>query len=338
MITPKEAVHEGYKTLAKRTIDALLKSDIHTQVHCFNCIETTRQYLEDLQKLRDCGDIEVLKPRLTNLSTIITLCDNGIPDDLKPFEEQEMIDFVMSGVNCYFKFSSNEELLDKAGISEIYFDTGYCGIQEHFNADGSINQVFFATTNQITPSIAIISNSHPFYHAIKKDTSKIAEILKEVKSVKGFEEFDFALREHPILFTRYQQTILNKNALHFLKQKDILQLAKEFGIDTKILEKKLEDLTSEADFYSCLNNGQGFISQTDILHTNPNLQNNQSALNFYLLISLTDTLFNAFSPPCPTVFKVGIGIAQYLQTNPKQKTKLVESKEFHKELSREYFS
>ncbi|MFH1398841.1 MAG: hypothetical protein ABIG95_01900 [Candidatus Woesearchaeota archaeon] len=339
-------VAEGHKSLANRVLQLLDEIDPILIGVADNPISGLEQIREIAQTVAITGDIRPFGDlaRADLYFTPITITD-AIPNSYKPKSKFETVSDAALGLHAFkpinerYGFVSPEELLRYVGIrgiGNIEFTSFQGGATAIFQADSEDSE-WILEYDPEHPLLSVFSNIHELSHGLQEVFRTIHSIMGDLRVMPGVAAMMDTIWDDANLKQRLLEFTFSTHQLHFLRSRYIMDIAWNSGVDMVKYERFLDEFIPLFDYLYCFMEGDAHLTTWDVVESHPRYNDDGLIARLCTLAVGLDALRAPLKSPKPIIYYVGVGMVQFMRDNPKLAEHMVQSTEFHQELSGVYF-
>lgn len=303
-------------------------------------IPSIKFVLNKIQSVIETRDINKIKTDdFKHFSYILSVLNNSMSDDYKITNSTNAISLPSKAIQQYFGLNDHNDVLTKGKISNIeLIDSMGANIFSSINSEGELQKKLTLTKNINHGASAAISNIHEFYHSFQKEKEDILTTSLKITSNPLYEQLLIRLNENPNFHEDVKNACLNRHFCGYLFSDKIVSQARDIGIDIPQYKSELKKILPTLDYLSCFAEGDAVVNQLEIVKKIE--MDDSDAIYYqdmYKVVSLLDTVLSPIASRRPKIFKVGIGIAEYIRAAPETREYLKKSSDFHEAISDFYF-
>ncbi len=331
----EEIVREGYKSLARKTMEA------YDGCTPLNCVRNSKykgdlkEYRQMLRDIRMNGSVRIdIERRKFNCDTVNGLIEIVIPRQYKPDSVQRTFDMAAASVQVYAQYASIDEMMQKNHI------TGYAQANDRGTApiadiDGKRFKEIRFPYHENIPMLSLITATHETWHCLQKEENEIFAILDGVTQISGYEAFLKHVWRDQNLSNLMVSVAHTSHMLDFFNLPQIRLESQKHGISLDRLDAFLSENLPKMNALAAYLEGDAYHHQTEILVKSPYIQRmGNEVVAAYKLSSL-----NAVLTPNPDEenpkYHAGIGMVEFARKNNAEQ--LIRSDSFARELHNVYF-
>jgi len=295
-----EAVSQGYKSLALRTIRLIEEFKSY-----FGDFGGFTEWRASLARVGTTGNVHPI-PRegIIGLNDALPSIDGKINASGKPSTALECRDASVRAVVAYKGYPDNRSFLQDTGVDQFITSEEYGGITRRGN-----ETYFVFLYDRRMPSWSVQKNIRNLLKTVSMEYKRCRGILDEFVGSEEGMRFSDAVLEDEMKVKVVHAMIQYYSILHYVALPESMDYAAEIGSNTAWLGDFLDTNLHIVDNLQCCTQGQIFLETDKALAHNPYARDPQ-ILTAYRLMANMDSMLAALGPSFPLYAEVGIGLTE----------------------------